>query len=272
MEFVALVAERRAEGLPLPLDRACLAMSAVFDSKVSVDPYLARLDEMAARARERAGDGANAYALAGALIKTLFIDEHFTGNESSYYDPRNSLLSAVMDRRLGIPITLSILFIEVGRRLGLELPGIGLPGHFVVRFPDPTSQLYVDPYRAGRIIDDNECVAIVDRLYRGRITWHDKYLEPVDAALIIKRLLLNLRNSLTQEKNYPAALAAVELQIAVDPDDPTELRDRGILFARLHRYDRAIDDLESYLRRLPDAGDGEHIRNTVQYLRQVKSL
>ena len=106
----------------------------------------------------------------------------------------------------------------------------------------------------------------------GRITWREEFLEPVSPRSIVKRVLLNLKNSLSQAKDYVAALAAIDMQLAIDPDDPTELRDRGIIYARLRRYDRAIEDLELYLRRLPNAGDGEHIRNTVQYLRQARDL
>jgi regulator of sirC expression with transglutaminase-like and TPR domain len=249
-----------------------LAVSAVFDQSVRVDRYCGMLDAIAARAAAATRDANDPYELMGALLSTLFGELRFRGNESAYYDPRNSLLSAVMDRRLGIPITLSILTIAIGHRLGLDLEGVGLPGHFLVRFPDPTSRLYIDAFRGGRILDVFECVALVERLHRGRITWREEFLEPVSGRSILKRVLLNLKNSLSQAKDYVAALAAIDMQLTIDPDDPTELRDRGIIYARLRRYDRAIDDLETYLRRLPNAGDGDHIRNTVSYLRQARDL
>ena len=270
--FAALIADWNRGGKEPALDRLCLAIARAFDPRVRADHYLTMLDRIAGRAAAGCPDTSEPYALAGALLRTLFADERFTGNESAYYDPRNSLLSSVLERRVGIPISLSILTIEVGRRLGLDLEGIGLPGHFLVRFPDATSRLYIDVFRGGAIIDVYGCVALVERLHRGRLTWREEFLKPVSRRSIVKRILLNLKNSLSQAKDYVAALAAIDMQLAVDPDDPTELRDRGIIYARLRRYDRAIEDLETYLRRLPNAGDGPHIRSTVQYLRQARDL
>jgi regulator of sirC expression with transglutaminase-like and TPR domain len=269
--FNALVAECDARACELPLDKSCLLISAVFDSSVDVGKYLLQLDAFAGRAVATAGT-TDSYAMTGAILHTLFAVGQFRGNQRAYEDPQNSLLSSVLERRVGIPITLSVLLIEVARRIGLRLEGVGLPGHFVVRFPDPTSRLYVDAFHGGAIVDVPACVALVDRIYRGRVTWRDDFLAPVDQRSIVKRVLLNLKNSLCQNKDYAGALAAIGLRMTLDPADATELRDRGILFARLRRYDRAIEDLEAYLRRSPGAGDSQHIRDTVQYLRQERNL
>jgi regulator of sirC expression with transglutaminase-like and TPR domain len=269
-EFNELVARADARADEPFLDRFCLLISAVFDSSVSVDKYLLQLDAFAARAAATAG-GPDSYAMMASVLRTLFATGQFRGNERAYEEPHNSLLSSVLDRRVGIPITLSILLMEVGRRIGLQLEGVGLPGHFVVRFPDPTSRLYIDAFRQGEILDVPACVALVDRIYHGRVTWRDEFLAPLDRRSIVKRVLLNLKNSLSQNRNYAAALVATQLRMTLDPSDATELRDRGILFARLRRYDRAIEDLEAYLLRSPHAGDSQHIRETVQFLRQERN-
>lgn len=268
--FNELVAECDRQVRELPLDKSCLLISAVFDSSVDVDRYLLELDAFAGRVVATAGEG-DSYAMTGALLRTLFAVGQFRGNDRAYDEPANSLLSSVIDRRVGIPITLSVLLMEVGRRIGLPLEGVGLPGHFVVRFPDPTSRLYIDPFRGAAILDVPQCIALVERIYRGRVTWQDDFLAPLDRRSILKRVLLNLKNSLNHAEDYSGALAASQLRMTLDPTDATELRDRGILFARLRRYDRAIEDLEAYLRRSPDAGDSQHIRNTVQYLRQERN-
>jgi regulator of sirC expression with transglutaminase-like and TPR domain len=268
--FSELVAASDERGHELPLDQSCLLISAVYDSGVDVDAHLARLDGFAARARATAS-GTDSYAMIGAILHTLHIEQGFSGNDGAYDEPQNSLLASVIERRTGIPITLSIVLMEVSRRLGLPLEGIGLPGHFVVRFPDPTSKLYIDPFRGGSILDVPACVKLVERIYRGRLSWRDEFLAPLTSRAIVKRVLLNLKNALSSAKDYAGALSASQLRMALDPEDATELRDRGILFARLHRYDRAIDDLEAYLRRSPNAGDSEHIRTTVQYLRQERN-
>lgn len=269
-QFAQLIAECDDKAAALPLDRACLLISAVFDPSVNVERYLSQLDAFAGRASATAAKSGS-YAIIGSVLRTLFVVGEFRGNANSYDEPENSLLAAVIERRIGIPITLSIVLMEVGRRLGLPLHGVGLPGHFVVQFPDPSSRLYIDAYNGGAILDVAQCVALFDRVYQGRLSWRDSFLAPLSHRAILKRVLLNLKNSLSQAKNYPAALAAIQLRMAVDPSDATELRDRGILFARLRRYDRAIEDLEAYLRRSPDAGDSQHIRNTVQYLRQERN-
>jgi regulator of sirC expression with transglutaminase-like and TPR domain len=268
--FNELVAHSDAQARELPLDQSCLLISAVFDSAVSVEKYLLQLDAFAGRAAATAG-GPDSYAMMGAVLRTLFAVGQFRGNERAYDEPHNGLLSSVLDRRAGIPITLSILLMEVSRRIGLRLEGVGLPGHFVVRFPDPTSRLYIDAFHHGAILDISACVALVERIYHGRVTWRDDFLAPLDHRSIVKRVLLNLKNSLSQARNYAGALIATQLRMTLDPADVTELRDRGILFARLRRYDRAIEDLEAYLRRSPDAGDSQHIRDTVQYLRQERN-
>jgi len=256
-----------------PLDRACLLISAVFDRDADIERCEAQLDDIADAARRSAGSATDSYAIAHAVSKELFTERSFTGNTANYDDPRNSLLSCVLERRSGIPITLSIVLMEVARRVGLALDGVGLPGHFVVRYPDATSRLFIDAFARGQILDASDCIRMVDRQSSGRITWTDSFLEPVKPRAILKRVLVNLKNSLSQAKNYAAALSAIELQLALDPEDPTELRDRGILFARLHRYDRAIADLEAYLERSPDAADVKQIRDTVlRYLREARNL
>jgi len=272
-EFAALINRCNELASEPELDRACLLISSVFDPETDLDRALAHLDDLA-DASERATKGTTeSYAIAGAVLGAVFRFGGYRGNTGDYNDPRNSLLSSVIERRLGIPITLSIVVMEVARRLGLRLDGVGLPGHFVVRFPDETSRLYVDAFDNGRILEASDCVRLVDGQSGGRITWTDAYLQPVPNRAILKRVLLNLKNALSQTKNYAAALAAIELQLALDPADPTELRDRGILFARLHRYDRAIADLEAYLERSPDAADVKQIRDTVlRYLREARNL
>lgn len=272
IELSRLLGGPRAHSQPA-LGRACLFISAVFDPTVDVDACEAQLDAFAARAAAESGGATDSYAVVAAICRTLFQHEGFRGNVDAFDEPANSLLSRVIERRIGIPITLSIVLIETARRLGLPLSGVGLPGHFIVRFPDATSALFVDAFGGGRILDRNDCIRLVDEQSKGRITWSDAFFDPVSPRAILKRVLVNLKNSLTLVQNYAAALAAIELQLTLDPEDPTELRDRGILFARLHRYDRAIADLEAYIERSPDAADVKQIRgNLLRYLREARNL
>ena len=272
LEFAEYVKRCDALGTQPQLDRACLLISAVFDRGVDVARSLRRLDALALDAEHAAAGATHSYAIAGAVLGAVFARGGFSGNAAHYHDPRNSLLASVLERRTGIPITLSIVVMEVARRVGVRLEGVGLPGHFVVRFPDDSSRLFIDAFDRGRIIDAPQCVDIVDRHTGGRITWADKFLEPVAPRAIIKRVLANLKNVLSHAKDYSSALTAIELQLALDPGDSTELRDRGILFARLHRYDRAIADFEAYLERSPDAADVKQIRDMLPRLREERNL
>ena len=273
LEFAELVKRADERRMPLALDKACLLISAVFDPSADVGRGEAILDDIACDAQSCASGATDSYAKASAVLDAVFRRGRFRGNSAAYDDPRNSMLSRVLDRRAGIPITLSIVVMEVARRMGLPLEGVGLPGHFVVRFPDSTSRMFIDAFDGGRILDTRDCIALVERHTGGRITWTDDFLAPVAPRAILKRVLLNLKNALSHSKDYPAALTAIELQLKLDPFDPTELRDRGILFARLHRYDRAIADLEAYLERSPDASDVKQIRDTVlRYLREARNL
>lgn len=254
------------------LDRACLLISAVFDRSADVARSMRTLDALALDAERAAAGATDSYVMGGAVLDAVFARGRFNGNAAQYHDPRNSLLSAVLERHTGIPITLSIVVMEVARRIGLRLEGIGLPGHFVVRFPDDTSRLFIDAFDRGRIIDAPRCVEIVDRHTGGRVTWSDHFLDAIAPRAIIKRVLANLKNVLSHAKDYSSALTAIELQLALDPGDSTELRDRGILFARLHRYDRAIADFEAYLERSPDAADVKQIREMLPRLREERNL
>ena len=272
LEFAEYVKRCDALGAHPHLDRACLLVSAVFQRNVDIGRSLKELDSIALDAERAAGGATDSYAMAGAVLDAVFDRGAFRGNSARYHEPGNSLLSTVLQRRTGIPITLSIVVIEVARRIGLRLEGIGLPGHFVVRFPDATSRLFIDAFDKGRIIDATQCVDIVDRHTGGRVTWSDRFLEPVAPRAILKRVLSNLKNVLSHAKDYSSALTAIELQLALDPGDSTELRDRGILFARLHRYDRAIADFEAYLERSPDASDVKQIRDMLPRLREERNL
>jgi regulator of sirC expression with transglutaminase-like and TPR domain len=273
LEFAELVKRCDERGTQPPLDRACLYISAVFDPNADVERSSAILDEFARRAERTCAGATDSYAMIAAVLDAVFRHGELRGNAAQYDDPCNSLLSSVLDRRIGIPITCSIVVLETARRIGLQLDGIGLPGHFVVRFPDASSRIFIDAFSGGRILDVPDCVKIVERQTGGRITWADAFLEPVAPRAILKRVLVNLKNAYSHAKNYASALAAIELQLKLDPGDPTELRDRGILYARLHRYDRAIADLEAYLERSPDASDVKQIRDTVlRYLREARNL
>ena len=176
--FTELVARPDDE---IPLDEAALLIAAHARPELDVAAELVRLDALAAGCKEPTFDG---------LAHHLFDELGFRGNTEQYQDPDNSYLDQVVRKRVGIPITLSVLTMEVGRRLGVALEGVGMPGHFLVRHrADPDT--FLDPFGAGRRLDVVGCQAIFDSL--GGLDWQDSFLEPVGARAILTRMLLNLQ-------------------------------------------------------------------------------
>jgi len=232
----------------VPLDLAALLIAA-HDHPLDVDAELVRLDRLA---RDVAASGAlDAPSIAAALFGGDAEGGPFVGNRADYGDPRNSYLDAVLDRRLGIPITLSVLMMEVGRRLGVALEGIGMPGHFLVG-AGPGS--YLDPFHGGEALDVQGCRVLFDRL-RPAARFDDRYLQPVDAHAIIARVLANLVSTLVVRS--PAdAVWAVRLRCAVPGITAAERRDGAALLGSLGQFAEAADVLDAVAPALDDeAGD-----------------
>ena len=196
-------------------------------------------------------------------VDTSFDEQGFAGNQSEYYDPRNSLLNHVLDRRTGIPITLSVVYIEVGRRAGLRVEGVGLPGHFIVRVGDDDGAALVDPFH-GTTIDEDDCQQRLDIVYGGQVPLTDEHLRATSTHEILVRLLRNLKAIYTQSQLYARALAVVERILLLAPHALDERRDRGLLLAQLGRFSPAIADLQTYLGFVPNAARRRHRARAVE--------
>ena len=256
-------AEVSRPGGAINLARAALLVAAEEEPRrCDVEGALGLLEELGegARARVAAGDGGPVEA----LNQYLFSELGFTGNATDYYDPRNSLLHRVLERRTGIPITLSIVYMEVGRRAGLEVAGVGLPGHFVVRAAPPGGEMVlVDPFN-GKATDADECQQRLDVIYGGQVTLGDEHLRPVGVRTILARVLGNLKAVYVQTGLHDRALAAVERILLLTPHDLGERRDRGMLLAQLDRLHEAVAETQSYLNLLPDAPDADAVREQLK--------
>ena len=195
-----------------------------------------------------------------ALNHYLFQELGFRGNTEQYYDARNSYLNEVLDRRTGIPITLSLVYIEVGRRAGLEVEGVGLPGHFVVRVQTPARGLLVDPFHGGTLLSEKDCQERLDRIFSGKVKLEPKMLRPCGHKDMVERVLRNLKAIHLRDEDKLRALRVVDLLVALQPTSAEDLRDRGVLYAALDCYGVAARDLESYLALAPRAKDAEELR------------
>lgn len=258
--FAAEVAQADAV---IDLAHAALLVAEEEEPREGVVRYLAMLEEMGREARTRISE--SDVAPIGAFNRFMFEELGFGGNEQSYYDPRNSLLSYVLDRRTGIPITLSIVYIEVGRRAGLRVEGVGLPGHFVVRASVSGSEAatLIDPFH-GRVIDEEECQERLDAVHGGQVRLTSEHLAAATPREILVRMLRNLKAIYTQAKLYRQALAVVERILLVAPQTLDERRDRGLLLGRLKRFSEAVIDLQVYLNLANEATDALHVREQLK--------
>lgn len=251
------------------LARAALLIGAEEEPRLcNVNRCLARLDEMGEEARA-SGEGGSRIE---ALNRYFFDEQGFAGNQSNYYDPRNSMLHRVLERRTGIPITLSIVYAEVGRRAGLNVEGVALPGHFIVRASeDGGESALVDPFY-GKVIDDEECQKRLDVIYDGRVTLGEEHLRAVGVRAILMRVLGNLKSVYVQGQLFRRALAAVERILLLAPHNLDERRDRGMLLAQLNRLPEAIAETQSYLNLAPDAPDADTVREQLKKIQNRQSL
>ena len=189
----------------------------------------------------------------------LFIEQGFGGNEQNYYDPRNSFINDVLDRRLGIPLTLSVVYMIISDRLGFPMDGISFPAHFIIRPQHPDLEIFIDPYNRGEILFPQDCAAKLKQLYGYDIPLQPEYLAPVSIRRILERLLNNLKMIYLRRREPTKALAAIERSLMLNPDVPTQWRDRGLICYQLDRHTEARLDLENYLQKVPYAEDGRII-------------
>lgn len=264
-------ASRLAEmvGRPEPdidLAEGALLIAAEEYPQLQIAPYLRRLDLLAERVKDRlAGETAPTVVLE-ELCGILFQSEGFKGNAEAYHDPRNSFLNDVLDRRLGIPITLGIVTLEVGWRVGLPLEGINFPGHFLVRYNGEVAKLLVDPFEEGRIRWQDEAQSLLDRVYGGMVRMRPDFLQPADRSDILAKVLGNLKGIYLNAGDDERALAAVDRILLIRPSATVELRDRGLLLARSGRKHEAVVELERYLDRVPAAPDAQRVRSLIEDL------
>jgi regulator of sirC expression with transglutaminase-like and TPR domain len=249
------------------LGEAALLIAAEEYPGLAVRDYLVRLDEMGVALRQRLDDEPRPERAVMALNRYLFREQGFKGNTEEYYDPRNSYLNEVLDRRTGIPITLSTVYMEVARRAGLDVEGVGLPGHFVVRIQTAGHPLLVDPFHAGTLLTEKDCQKRLDRIFGGKVKIEPKMLEPCRHRDMLERMLRNLKAVYIRDQDVQRALRVVDLLVRIQPGNTEDLRDRGVLYAALDCYGLAARDLESYLALAPKAPDAKDIEARAAQLR-----
>ena len=250
----ALVAASNAPGTGLA--DAALLIARIEYPRLDPEPYLARLDAMGEAARRAiehecaaSGDSRTSIGIR-ALNEYLFEQLQFVGNSDKYEDPRNSCLNEVLDRRTGIPITLSVVYMEVARRAGLQVDGINFPGHFLVRCPEThgSPHLIIDPFHAGALLSEHKCRLLLQKHVGSEVAFSKSLLAPATRLEIIVRVLINLKRIYVNMRSFPQARDVTELLLAMTPSALSELRDRGLLAYHLNDVTSALRDLQAYLK------------------------
>lgn len=255
-------------GEDLPLDRALLLIAKEEYPELDLAKYFELLDRLAERAMRIASDNGE---LTRALVQAVFQEAGFRGNKENYYDPKNSLLNAVIDRRLGIPITLSIIFIEVARRAGSNAVGIGFPGHFLVRCEADGRAILLDPFEKGMALKRSDCERILKASSGAQAELEPWMLEPSTPRSIVLRVLTNLKHAYMLQKDLINAVKAIDRLLIVDPARWTDRRDRGLLFMELNCANAAIADLELYRQHATDRKDLDLIERVLPELKKQRS-
>ena len=256
----------RAPDERIDLARCALLIAAEEYPALDIARYLARLDELAREVAPRLGQARTAAERVAVLNRFLFAERGFTGNREHYEDPRNSFLNEVLDRCAGIPITLSLVYIEVARRAGVEVDGVGFPGHFLVKHG--TEDLIIVDAFFGTVLTHEECqIRLAAVLGAAAQLRPELHLRKAGAREILVRLLGNLKVLYVRSADFGRALACCERILLVAPDTPHELRDRGLVYEKLECFGAAAADLERFLELAPDDESTAAVRERLASLR-----
>ena len=255
-----------------PDDHISLAKANLFFAQtqypeLNLDIYLNQLDAIASVLQEKLPDNSYPLKIIQTINQYLFEELRFTGNTRDYYDPRNSYLNEVLDRKLGIPLSLSILYLEIAQRLNFPMVGIGMPGHFLIRPNFEDAGIFVDAFNQGEILFPEDCETRLQQVYQQPVKLDPAFLAPISNRQILVRMLTNLKFIYVNNNNYEKALQVINSLLILLPDSETELRDRGLLYYQMGDGEHAIVDLETYLKLSPNAQDAPAIYQLLEQIR-----
>jgi len=265
--FRRLAAQTEQE---LNLAEAALVLASSEYQQLDIERYLGLLDQYASEVTATLPKSDAPAAVLDHIRQYLFDAHGFAGNENSFYDPRNSFLNDVLDRKLGIPITLSVVYLEVAWRLGVPLRGVSLPGRFMVGLFDADEPIILDPFDGGKKLGAVEVQDKLEQMF-GALTVSSKQLHdmlvPSTKKEILVRMLRNLKSIYLANQNFDAALGAIERMLMLQPDEPVEVRDRGLVFYYLNRHEFARADWQRYLQLAPESADKAEVEKWLDRLK-----
>lgn len=251
----------------LDLVEASLVISLEENPHLDVDHYLHQVGAWSGAVQSRLEGSTGIDRIVESINGLLFDEEGFRGENDDYYDPRSAMLNEALDRHAGLPITLSILYIELSRRVGVDAAGISLPGRFLVKFSGHFGQIFVDPFDGGRVLTTIEIQGLLDQMYGGGVRLREHHLRSFSRKEILGRELAQLKAAYLAQHDLERAAASVDRLLILDERDPYEIRDRAAIAVQMHAYRQAIDFFERYLELMPHAEDRARIREQISWLR-----
>jgi len=248
----------------------CLKLAQIIEyPELNVSKYIEKINEIGNSLKIKIGEVKNPTYLISILNEYLFDELGFHSAEEDYYDPVNSFLNVVLDKKTGIPITLSILYSEVAKHIGLDLRIVGFPGHVIVKYK---KEMILDPFYRGRLLTIEDLEKILNRNFGEDVEFVPEYLNEATTEQLLTRLLRNLKNAYTQSYAYDNAMKCTDMILGMQPESPEEIRDKGILEERLLRYDKALPFLNKYLELEPEADDADFILELIKSVREKSNL
>lgn len=257
-------------GLPDPaldLVEASLVIALEDDPGLNIDRYLGQVSDWSASIRERLEGSRDIERIVESINKLLFEEEGFHGEDEDYYDPRSALLNETLDKHAGLPIALSILYIEISRRVGIEASGVSLPGRFLVKFSGAFGQIVLDPFDGGRVLSTIELQKLLDAVYGGGVRLREHHLRSFTSKEILARELAHLKSAYLARHDLSRAAASIDRLLILDGNDPYEIHDRATIAVQMHAYRQAIECFERYLALMPHADDAARVREQIIWLR-----
>jgi len=238
--------------------------------KMDIAAYLTVLNQWASSLKKDCMRKPKAQRL-DLLNSLLFEEMQFSGNIDNYYDPKNSFLNDVIDSRKGIPISLSVIYLELAWHLGLDATGIGFPGHFLVRINDHGKMVYVDSFYRGRVMTADDCMEFWNDISEGELEFQESFLSSMNKHQILIRMLRNLKSIYLEQKSYRKLTRVMDKLIIMNPHLPEEVRDRGIIYYQMQAYRLALKDFEGYLSTAPESDDAGVIHQYIEVLREYST-
>ena len=248
----------------------CLKLAQILEHHdLDVSKYVEKINDIGNSLRMKISGIKNPTYLISMLNEYLFDELGFRGAEEDYYDPGNSFLNIVFNKKTGIPITLSIIYAEIAKKIGLDLKIVGFPGHVIVKYKN---EIILDPFYRGRLLTIEDLEEILDRNFGDGVEFVPEYLNEATVEQLLTRLQRNLKNAYTQSYAYDNAMKCTDMILGMQPESPEEIRDKGILEERLLRYDKALPLLNKYLVLQPEADDADFILELIKSVTEKSNL